>query len=82
MVLIRGKTPKQYHRDNYEKNKDKIKAERKERYERERIEKYELVIITGANDYTKPISVTAWNNIVKHIQTLERKVRKLEKYTY
>ena len=69
-------------REVYEKNAEEFKRKRRERYNREKLEKYELVIITAPNDYSKPVSTIAWNNVVKHIRILERKVRKLESYTY
>ena len=47
MVFIKGKTVKQYHRDNYEKNKEKIKKARRERYQAQKRNTPKTIVIEG-----------------------------------
>lgn len=53
MVKIKGKTPKQYHRDNYEKNKERVKAERRERYAKQRDKKFYTLKFNGKQTVLK-----------------------------
>jgi len=57
MVLIRGKTPKQYHRDNYEKNADKIKADRKARYQLEKESKVTIIHVDNLTIKAKRVTI-------------------------
>ena len=43
MVFVKGKTLKQYNRDNYEKNKDSIKKARKDRYKFEKANRKTII---------------------------------------
>jgi len=57
MVLLRGKTPKQYHRDNNEKNKEKYKAERKERYIIEKKNKITVIKVNNLTIHAKNVTI-------------------------
>lgn len=57
MVKIKGKTPKQYHRDNYEKHRDEILQARKERYEEERKNKVTIINVDKLTIRAKHVTI-------------------------
>lgn len=57
MVFVKGKTLKQYNRDNYEKNKDAIKKARKQRYQFEKANRTTIIHVDNLTIKARKVTI-------------------------